>query len=61
MEKQEDPFDTLQTGVYMDSLKEEHDPFPYNVRKVREFLSATWKTLDSVTQDEISAFRISGR
>ena len=27
MEKQEDPFDTLQTGLYMDGLKEEHDPF----------------------------------
>lgn len=61
MEKQEDPFDTLQTGLYMDSSQEEHDPFPYNVRKVREFLSATGKTLDSITPDEISAFRIPGR
>lgn len=32
MGKQEDPFDTLQTGVYMDSLKEEHDLFSYNMR-----------------------------
>lgn len=61
MEKQEDPFDILQTGVYMDSSKEEHDPFPYNIREVREFLSATGKTLNSITPDEISAFRILGR
>lgn len=61
MEKQEDPFDTLQTGVYMDSSKEEHDHFPYNMREVREFLSATGKTLTTITQDEISAFRIPGR
>lgn len=31
MGKQEDPFDALQTGLYMDSLKEECDPFPYNM------------------------------
>lgn len=61
MEKQEDPFDTLPTGLYMDSSKEEHDPFPYNMQEVREFLSATGKTLDSITPDEISAFRIPGR
>ena len=58
MEKQEDPFDTLQTGLYMDSSKEEHAQFPYNMRKVREFLSATGKTVDSITPDEISAFRV---
>ena len=34
MGKQEDPFDTLQTGLYMDGLKEEHDLFPYNMKKV---------------------------
>ena len=61
MEKQEDPFDTLQTGLYMDSSKEKENLFPYNMREVREFLSATGKTLASVTQDEISAFRILGR
>ena len=61
MGKQEDPFDILQTGLYMDSLKEEHDPFPYNMKKVREFLSATGKTFTTITQDEISAFRIPGR
>lgn len=41
MEKQEDPFDALQTGLYMDGLKEERDQFPYNMREVRELLSAT--------------------
>ena len=61
MEKQEDPFDTMQTGLYMDGSKEEHDPFPYNMREVREFLPATGKTLASMTPDEISAFRIPGR
>ena len=61
MEKQEDPFDTLPTGLYMDSLKEEYDPFPYNLREVREFLSVAGKTLASITPDEISAFRIPGR
>lgn len=61
MEKQEDPFDVMQTGVYMDGSKEEHDPFPYNMRKIREFLSATGKTLNAITPDEISDFRIPGR
>ena len=61
MEKQEDPFDAMQTGLYMDSLKEEHNPFPYNMREVRELLSATGKTLASMTPDEISAFRMPGR
>lgn len=60
-EKQEDPFDALQTGLYMDGLTEERDQFPYNMREVREFLSATGKTLDSITPDEISAFRLPGR
>lgn len=61
MGKQEDPFDTLQTGLYMDSSKEKKNLFPYNMREIREFLSATDKTLTTITQDEISAFRIPGR
>lgn len=61
MEKQEDPFDVMQTGLYMDGSKEEDIPFPYDMQKVREFLSVTGKTLASITPDEISAFRIPGR
>lgn len=61
MKRQNDPFDSMQTGLYMDSSKEKKDPFPYNMREIREFLSATGKTLTTITQDEISAFRIPGR
>ena len=61
MKRQNDPFDSMQTGLYMDSSKEKKDPFTYNMREIREFLSATGKTLTTITQDEISAFRIPGR
>ena len=56
-----DPFEKMETGVYMDCLDMQKKEFPYNMRKLREFLHTTGKTLSMLTPNEMEEFRIPGR